>query len=266
MKVILGRYAATTWQPTNQKDKIIFGSDAFWLPEYNICGVAFSYHHYHLYPISERDVQAAFESIRTTLSKSDSLEQTNLELLQNLLKTIHHSFTKIDIATHIDGIEFEDTGIPNLPKPVDDPESEPLIHIVLLCLEEQHLSIASVGGFEVYAVQPTSQKVIFGRDIDRGKDVGGAPDFPGPFIAKNLAMPEIYSTEVKVQPNDLILVTTPLLSPLIAAKIKLEAYVNKEDCNLESIDQQLMTMLESTSMTSIIKTWGAAWAITCIEK
>lgn len=277
MKVILGRYAAVPGRPLHPKNITVFGSDAFWAPEHGVLGLATSWHHYHLYPISGRDVQVAFDIVRSELGRHDSSEPIGKDFLHGLLHAVHHGFAKIDIRTHIVGLEFESTGLPGLPDPVDDPESAPMVYIALLQFQGRHLSIAGVGNFLVYVVRSAGLELIFGLDWFSGAQAANVDSpFGGPHLAAHLKMPKIYSCDVEIKPDDLILAATPTLAEIIALS-KLEQFMSKRG-DLESVSAHLMATLKSIVPGSIIDfeephkvtkstigTWGAAWAVACIE-
>lgn len=269
-KVILGRYAL------HQYGTIFFGSDAFWEPETGVFGVATSSHEYNFYPISERDVQTAFDTVRNALVKQGS-GLAGIALLRSLLQAVHRDFGEIDIRTHVTGIFDDDPDY--YEDRLNHPYCIPRVQVVLLQLEGRHLFIACVGGFLVYIVRPTEQELIFGWDWSTDARAVVEPDFAEQFIWGHLdKMPKIYSWEAEVRPGDLIVVTTNSMAEFVAMA-KLHQVVDTSRGNLEAANRQLMTMLESTvpqdatvvgnprgDTVALLRRWGAAWAITCVEE
>lgn len=137
-KVALRRYAL------RQNGKF-FASDAFWDPDHSVLGIASSTHHYDLYPIAERDVQAAFEIVRTALVGQNLVKLSGTELLQGLLEAVHRGFGEINLHAHVTGIEFD--RFRSVAELTNDPEATPRVQIVLLQLAGRRLSIACVGNF-----------------------------------------------------------------------------------------------------------------------
>jgi hypothetical protein len=269
-EVVLGHYA----RPQYINGPTYFGSDAFCEPEHGVFGVASSRHHYHLYPISERDVQAALSFVHAAFTQYDVTGLSGTELLQEVLRLVHRNFGEVDINTHIAGIDF---GPPSLafPEPPDDPASTPLVHIILLQLDERRLSIASVGNFLVYVVRSSGQELIFGWDWFTGVEAGGA-DFFDPYglcIVGHKDMPEVHLCEAEVRPGDLIVVTTHSMAGVLDGA-KLDQLISATRCAPEAVSRRLMSVLESTfpdfkeppRTVSIIDDWGAAWAIACVEE
>jgi hypothetical protein len=257
-EVILGRYAL----PFYTNGPCFFGSDAFWEPNAGVFGVATSTHHYDLYPIVERDVQAAFDIVHVALAERTA-ELAGLELLQSLLRAVHRGFSQIDVRTHLVGLEFQRSQV--LPHLADDPESTPVVQIVLLQLQGRRLFIACVGNFLVYVVHSRRQELVFGRDWSSGINAVIAPDWPGPFIvAHRDEMPEIYTWDTEVMPGDLIIATTPTA--------RLDQSIDMKRCDAKAADRFLRARLKSrlddasTSSKSYFLRWGAAWAITCVEE
>jgi hypothetical protein len=267
-KVALGRYAAVLGRLRHAKDNFVFGADSMWVPDCDVFGVAFSYHHYHLYPISERDVQAAFGVVRAILSGRDPSKPIDVHCLEAVLLAIHNSFVHLDIHAHIAGIEFEPTGLPDMPEPANDPESEPFVHIALLRLHEQRLSIASVGNFPVYVVRSTGHELIFGWDWFSGIYAAGERHFGGARIAASGDIPNINLWEGEIERGDLIVAATPTL-PRVIALAKLQDLVSTASCNPRAVDHHLLTTLRSamseSPTDSPIDHWEAAWVIACVQ-
>ncbi len=266
-KVTVGRYAL------RQYGSIFFASDAFWDSNSGVFGVASSTHSYDLYPIAERDVQAAFEIIKKGLPKSVADGLTGVDLLQGQLQAINQGFTEIDLRTHIAGIEFHRSS--KLPKPINDPEARPLVKVILLQLKGQQLYIASIKGFLVYVIRQEGQELVFGWDWFRHERVIVGPDWPGPFIAGRsggLKASEIYSLRTEVKPGDLIVVATESMSEVIAAA-RLNQLVRTSGYDSEAIGRHLMhtlksiapedslELMSSSATKSRVRMWGAAWAI-----
>ena len=257
-EVILGRYAL----PYYTNGPALFGSDSFWEPNAGVVGVATSTHHYDLYPIAERDVQAAFDIVCTTLAKQTA-SAAGLELLQSLLRAVHRGFRQIDVQTHIAGLEFHRSQARLLPD--DDPELTPVVQIVLLQLQRRRLFISCVGNFLVYVMHSREQELVFGKDWSSDVSAVIAPNWPGPFIAAHQdEMPKIYSWETEVRRGDLIIAATP------TARLDQPMKVKRGDA--QAVDRFLLTRLKSrleeasTSSKSYFLRWGAAWAITCVEE
>lgn len=272
-EVVLGRYAT----PQYVGGPTFFGSNAFWAADYGVLGVASSLHHYHLAPIAERDIQAAFGIVRASLNKIDPAERSGIALLKGLLKAVHRGFVEIDIRTHIAGIEFESTGLPGFPEPANDPESEPRVFMALLQIHKQRLSIVSAGNFLVYLVRPTEQKLIFGWDWFSNTQAAGVDFFAPPVYAYS-DVPKICSCETEVRPGDLIIATTHILGEIIVLA-RFDQLVCTTGCDPEAVNHHLMVTLKSIvpegvidleephgTTKSFISEWGAAWAITCVEE
>jgi hypothetical protein len=278
VRVALGRYAAIPGRhPQMSEDSYVFGSDALWVPEHNTLSVADSWHHYHLYPISERDVQAAFDIVRTGLAEQDPAEPMGTEFLEGLLQMIHRGFVEIDLRSHIAGIEFEPVSIPGLPEPAEDSEAEPLVHIVLLQLQGCHLSIASVGNFLVYVVRPAGCVLAYGVDWYSGERVGVSQTAWSWRVAGRLDVPEVRSVEVELEPGGLLIVATPSLAEVIALA-EFAQFAQKMGCGPKAASAHLMTTLKSVvpkgaidfgkpheATKHLVGMYGAAWAMACVE-
>lgn len=277
-KVTLGRYAL-------RQNGSFFASDALWVPNHGVLGIASSTHHYDLYPIAERDVQAAFDIVRAALVGQNLVELSGTELLRGLLEAIHRGFSGINMHTHVTGIEFDRSR--SVSELINDPEATPRVQIALLQLEGRRLSIACVGNlFLVYRVRSTGQEIIFGWDWLNSLRAVIEPDWPGPFILGCLDMPKVYSCEVEVRPGDLIVVATGSLMEAIATA-RLDRIASAVGCDLKAINRHLMDTLKSIApedsldstepwgsterahkspTLSLVRMWGAAWAIACVEE
>lgn len=278
VKVALGRYAL-------RQNGQFFASDGFWDLDHSVLGIASSTHHYDLYPIAERDVQAALRIVRTALVRQNLVQLSGVELLRGLLETVHHSFGEINLHAHVAGIEFDH--FRSFAELINDPEATPRVQIVLLQLEGRRLSIACVGNlFLVYRVRSTGQEIILGWDWLNGLRAVVEPDWPGPFILGCLDMPKTYSWEAEVRPGDLIVVTTSSLMETVAMA-RLDRVVSTVGCDLKAIDRHLMDTLKSIApedsldsiepwgsterahkspTLSLVRMWGAAWAVACVEE
>lgn len=273
-RVALGRYAI----PWDRDGSTFLASDAFWDPISNVIAIASSEHHYDLYPIGERDVQAAFRMVRTALAEHSGSGLIGPALLQELLQEVHRGFGKIDIREHIAGLEFR--RVPPFPEPSNDPQARPRVQIILLELRGTRLSVACVGrNFSVYALRPTGLESIFGWDGVSKTWAVVEPDPYGAFIWGHLDISgedEIWETEVRskgmqadlweveMRPGDLLLVTTWLLTRIIH-QAKLDEFIKTTGCDPEAISQHLMAMiLETTVRPRVFDRTGAAWAIACV--
>lgn len=135
-------------------------------------------------------------------------------------------------------------------------------------------------------MRPTEQEIIFGWDWLNGLHAVIEPDWPGPFILGCLDMPKVYSWEAEVRPGDLIVVTTGSLMETVAMA-RLDRVVGTVGCDLKAIDHHLMDTLKSIApedlpdsiepwgsterahkspTLSLIRMWGAAWAIAYVEE
>jgi hypothetical protein len=271
-KVILGQYAT----PEYFEGPTVFESKALWLPNHNIIGVATSFHPYHLAPISELDVQEAFQIVRDELTKYGPGELNSAETLQNVLQAVYRGFAEIDIHGRMANLKFESVNLVNMFEPANDFEAKPLVWIALVQLSGQGLSIASFGDFLVYVVRSTGQELIYGWDWYSGVSAGGVDDFPGLPVTAHLDMPNMYQLETKVLPGDLIIVTTHTLGEVISLA-KLDSLMHMTDCNSEAANHHIMNTLKliipenkidleepHSTTKSFISKWGAAWAITCV--
>lgn len=258
-RVIFGRYPLPPYE-----SPVEYIADAFWEPNYGVFGIAASDHPYSFFPISERDVHTAFDLVCNGLAKYGS-KLNNIELLCSLLQVVHQGFGKIDIHTHIAGLELAHP----LPEIANRQESMPRVQIILLKLEGRQLSIARVGNvFSVYMVRPTGQELIFGIDPITGMHIPDGVRYPGNFIIGHADIPEIYSLQTEVEPGTFIVTTNITLGRNVGEFIhqsKLDELLKTTACNPEIADQYLRSLLKPPKKPGYTQP-GLAWAITCVEE
>lgn len=271
--IIIERY------PTTKQNFSFYGSDAFCETEHGVFGVASSDHHYHLAPLAEEDVKVALSIVHTTLEEPYLATLSGIELLHELLQAVRRGFGKINMQAHTARIAYIPPGIPTLPAPADDPDSEPLVYMALLQLQKQQLSIAALGKFLIYLVRTTGTELIYG--INWANDCAVAEetlDHIGRFLKARFEMPPVYFWEGKINPGDVIITTTHSMAEIIALA-KLDEFIGTPQCNPDAIHQHLKDILASVAPESAptpgdphsttkryIHRWGAAWAIACAEE
>lgn len=186
-----------------------------------------------------------------------------LVLLQNLLQAIYFGFGQIELPSHTFGI------MPHAPDYFKDrlnhPYAKPTIRIILLHQEGRRLSLASVGNFLVYKVDQRETELLFGKEWDTDKSAVINPDlFLHPSIqADQDEMPEIYSWETHLKPNDIVVVGTPFV-PI--PKAKLDQLLGNNNGDLEELNRHLMITAKSIFEPSSTFGYSIAWAISCVEE
>ena len=136
---------------------------------------------------------------------------------------------------------------------------------MLLKQQGRRLSIASVGNFLVYKVNPRRTELLFGKEWNTNRWAVINPDlfFEPTIQAGQDEMPEIYSWEAELKPHDIIIIGTPSV-PILQAK--LEQLIHGEKYNLEKIDQHLTTTSKSLFRSSgYLEQHSISWVVTCIE-
>ncbi len=260
--------------------ELIFASDVLYEPEYDLVGIANSYHHYHLYPLSQRDVQVAFNLLRSALRNHSPTAQTDATFLRDLLLAVHQGLADIDMREHATGIE-KPLGIPHLQEPATDPAAVPIVRIVLVRVQGHRLSITKVGNALVYLVRQTGHELLIGHEIlpvvDKSEVI--RESLHGPYLTAHRPPPAIDLCEREIQPGDLIVVATDTLEEVIAGA-SLSDLVDTSACDPEVISRHLMNTLKSqpdrvgehllcngvpgTWTDGAVAWWGAAWAVICV--
>jgi hypothetical protein len=262
MKVCLGRISSDliykkNWrQYLNQsnllnKQDFIFGADTFYEADYNLLGVAFSWHWYDAYPLRERDIQLAFETIQATLHSNDREIQKGSTFLQKLLIRVSDAFAALNV-------------------PPENHHDVPMIGITLVSVEGDRLSIANRGGVDVYLTCPKGIQWLTEEWTKDFPEVG--------FLDTNLNPASINLKEVTVRPGDLVIVATSSMREVLA-EANLSSFSNQDTCNPKAASQDLINIIQSQPGTIddpptqerlgrtteyFIRGCGAAWAIASI--
>ena len=282
-KVVIGRHSLySVGQQT------FYGSDGLWLPEFNLFGLAASFHEADYYPIAERDVQLAFTIIRQTLQEHP-LNRNGLALLYHLLKAVYLGFNQVDLPAHLAGIISQQPDY--FKERLDDRSAKPMVRLILLQSQGDRLSLASIGNFPIYKLSADETKRLGGIPWvgEKGVRYQGIADYivTEPGVSYQAEMPGIYARETELKPDDIIAVCTPYTPILQADPAKLTGEANGD---LEAINRHLTEItVKSVSEWSVgeyhASRWpqgldklakynkagwspgeyGVAWAITCLS-
>ncbi len=234
---------------TMASDEFIFAADAFAVPEYDIFGVAHSYHPYDSFPFAQRDVRLAFDTIRAALHLHDRPQvETDSTFLQKLLMLVVDAFTDL-----------------NEPPGDEDYSTAPWVAITLARLQEKRLTYALVGNVRTYVIESEACTkiipVVRAAALKPGIDPSG-----------------MELRELAVEPGEMVVLATWDMEKIIRAA-NLSELVEKGLYDPEVADRRLLDRIEfqpgadappetvrlAQSTRRTLQFMGAAWAIAYAE-
>ncbi len=234
---------------TVASDEFIFAADAFAVPEYGIFGVAHSNHPYDSFPVAQRDVRLAFDTIRAALRLDGRPEvEADETFLQKLLLLVAEAFAEL-----------------NEPPGDEDYSTAPWVGITLARLQGKRLTYALVGNVRTYVIESETCVQIIPVVREAALKPGIAPS-------------GIELRDLTVEPGELVVVATWNMEKVIRAA-NLSELVEKEPYDPEVASQRLLDLIKfqpgaddppetvrlAQSIEGRIRFWGAAWAIAYAE-
>lgn len=230
-----------------------FGADTLVMPPHTVFGVAYSYHPYQHYPLAQRDVQLAFDTIRASAGTQRQEVETDSKSLRRWLLTVSQAFAELNDSA-------------------EDYHTAPWVRIALVRVQRCHLSAAVVGDVHLYVVHPDGCKQVTAGRRKNATRVS-------PRLVAGLDPSVIALHEIEVKTADPIVVATASMDEVIIGA-DLDTFIKSRSCDPEVISRHLIDTLKSQpgrgsdplgsgrlgrSTDYYIRTWGAAWAIACVE-
>lgn len=230
------------------EERFVLGADVFYEPDYNLVGVAYSWHLLHAHKLRERDIQFSFDKVRSELQHYDPATRTDCDFLKKLILEVSQGFAHSGIFTN-------------------DNES-PWLCIALVRLQQNYLTVASIGGIDIYAFRNNrSGQIIESNRMNETTRWALTDD------AINLS--DINSREVTVNSDDLLIIATDSMREVIAGA-NLGDFSRTGACDPKSANRRLRDTLRIQSgryddptkhdlpgayTDYYIRGFGAAWAI-----
>jgi hypothetical protein len=252
--------------------QLLFLSDAFLAPEQGIFGIVRSFYSWSdLSFLAHYNVQFAMTTLRESLQNPNLTESKDTISLPQLIEKVYHAFQNMDVRSHLVDAQRL-MNLPNLGEAYRDVNIIPNVMVTLAQLQEQHLSLASLGGVAINVAGVTGyQEIVSYRGIN-----SSSFDW-GHFLYSGEALPPIETHELIVEPGDLVVAATFSLGEVIR-KAQFKPFIGVNTCDTESVNQYLLATLKTlldgvdsnasdTSLGGFIErmvaSFGGTWVIAC---